>query len=79
MIFLFTGIVTQNVDRLHHKAGSKQIVELHGSAFEVKCINCNYRIPRHEFQNILIEMNPRFSVENIEMRPDADVALPQVI
>ena len=31
-----SSIITQNVDRLHNKAGSKQVVELHGSAYEVK-------------------------------------------
>uniref|UniRef100_A0A8W7PQ41 Deacetylase sirtuin-type domain-containing protein n=2 Tax=gambiae species complex TaxID=44542 RepID=A0A8W7PQ41_ANOCL len=29
-----SGIVTQNVDRLHGKAGSKQVIELHGSGFD---------------------------------------------
>lgn len=30
-------VVTQNVDRLHHKAGSKNVYELHGNLLEVKC------------------------------------------
>lgn len=73
-----SSIVTQNVDRLHHKAGSKAIVELHGCAHEVKCMKCNYEISRHEFQEILTELNPSLSVPNADIRPDADVELPQV-
>lgn len=73
-----SSVVTQNVDRLHQKAESKAVVELHGCAYEVKCMKCNYEISRHDFQNLLIELNPSLSVQNIEMRPDADVELSQV-
>ena len=45
-------VVTQNVDRLHQKAESKAVVELHGCAYEVKCMKCNYEISRHDFQNL---------------------------
>jgi len=41
-------------------------------------MKCDYMLSRHEFQNILIELNPSFIVEHIEMRPDADVELSQV-
>ncbi|MFX1379285.1 MAG: NAD-dependent deacetylase [Promethearchaeota archaeon] len=34
------GILTQNIDRLHHKAKTKNIVELHGNAYEAKCMTC---------------------------------------
>lgn len=74
-----SSIITQNVDRLHHKAGSKAVVELHGCAHEVKCMKCNYEISRHDFQSTLNELNPLLSVQNIEIRPDADVELSQVV
>ena len=35
-----TGIITQNVDRLHQKAGSVKIAELHGSLEPVRCHSC---------------------------------------
>lgn len=35
-----TGIITQNVDRLHQKAGSEKVAELHGSLEPVKCHSC---------------------------------------
>ncbi len=40
-------LVTQNVDGLHHKAGSDptRIVEIHGSVREVECLSCDYRDP----------------------------------
>jgi NAD-dependent protein deacetylase/lipoamidase len=34
------GLITQNVDRLHHLAGSKALVELHGNIWEVRCTAC---------------------------------------
>tara|TARA_B100001094_G_C18052511_1_gene730801 strand:+ start:57 stop:770 length:714 start_codon:yes stop_codon:yes gene_type:complete len=33
-------LVTQNVDRLHQKAGSKNLIELHGNIWEVRCTAC---------------------------------------
>lgn len=38
---LINGIITQNVDGLHHKAGSVNVYELHGSLREAICIDCN--------------------------------------
>ena len=34
------GVLTQNIDRLHHKAHTKNIVEFHGNAYEAKCLSC---------------------------------------
>ena len=66
------------MDRLHHKAGSKHVVELHGTAYEVKCMNCDFRISRPDLQNIFLEMNPFMSAKSDEIRPDGDVELSQV-
>jgi NAD-dependent deacetylase len=40
-------LVTQNVDRLHHDAGSSpdKIIEIHGNVREVKCLTCGWRAP----------------------------------
>lgn len=54
------GIITQNVDRLHQAAGSRGVIELHGTTHVVRCLNdrCGHRIPRAEFQGMLAELNP---------------------
>lgn len=36
-----SGIVTQNIDGLHQKAGSEKVLELHGSVHRNYCLNCN--------------------------------------
>lgn len=37
-------VITQNIDGLHAKAGSKNIVELHGNIHKVKCCSCNNKL-----------------------------------
>src|SRR5690606_7150181 len=44
------GIITQNVDGLHHAAGSRRVDELHGSLAWVRCLACDRRVPRAEHQ-----------------------------
>ncbi|XP_016998563.1 NAD-dependent protein deacylase Sirt4 [Drosophila takahashii] len=70
------AVVTQNVDRLHSKAGSRNVVEVHGSGYVVKCLSCEYRIDRHEFQSILASLNPAFKDAPDMIRPDGDVEIP---
>lgn len=36
----FLGTITQNIDGLHARAGSKRVVEVHGSALRVRCVEC---------------------------------------
>lgn len=72
-------IVTQNVDNLHAKAGSKKIIELHGTAFRVICLTCDYKICRYKLQKILQEHNPSMVASTGIIRPDGDVELSQVI
>ena len=72
-------VVTQNVDRLHTKAGSKHVIELHGSAFKVMCLGCANTVDRHYFQAVLEEMNPSMKREGVMIRPDGDVDISQVV
>ncbi len=39
------AVVTQNVDGLHQRAGSRDVVEVHGSLREAECLNCGGRVP----------------------------------
>jgi len=40
---LVEAVITQNVDRLHQKAGSKRVIELHGRFDQVQCLKCGFR------------------------------------
>ncbi|XP_023336953.1 NAD-dependent protein deacylase Sirt4-like [Eurytemora carolleeae] len=68
-------LVTQNVDQLHLKAGSRDITELHGTNSVVTCMSCSHRMPRMLFQQILSEANPSMIPRCAEIRPDGDVEL----
>lgn len=48
-------VITQNIDGLHHKAGNSEerIIELHGTAMHVTCLNCKKRYDRDEIQERL--------------------------
>lgn len=39
------GVITQNIDGLHQIAGSQDVLELHGTAREVTCLDCDWRAP----------------------------------
>lgn len=71
-------ICTQNVDRLHQKAGTQNIVELHGNGYVVKCLNCKYSVYRYLFQQMLYQMNNNIICDHIinddnKIRPDGDI------
>jgi len=42
-------IITQNVDGLHRKAGSQNVIEYHGGLSRLRCISCGSRFEREEF------------------------------
>ncbi|XP_014204361.1 NAD-dependent protein deacylase Sirt4-like [Copidosoma floridanum] len=70
-------VVTQNVDNLHVKAGSKNVIELHGTGYRVMCLNCNEKLDRFDFQEILNRLNPTMATSCDKIRPDGDVDLSQ--
>ncbi|MFM8393830.1 MAG: SIR2 family NAD-dependent protein deacylase, partial [Acidobacteriota bacterium] len=37
------ALITQNIDRLHQRAGNTGVIELHGTISEVECLNCHER------------------------------------
>jgi len=41
--------VTQNVDALHERAGTRNLLEYHGSFAKLRCVSCNARFARDEF------------------------------
>lgn len=75
---LLHGLITQNVDRLHTKAGSRVVVDLHGRFDEVLCTNCGDLSTREELDSRLSELNPHWHLDNIskmEVAPDADASV----
>ena len=62
-------LITQNVDRLHQRAGSRQVADLHGRLDRVKCLGCGCRYSRESIQQRLLSDNPH-------IRPGAGTTLP---
>lgn len=69
------GIITQNVDRLHHAAGSQRVVELHGALHEVICLDCGELELRESLQQRLLALNPGWEQARAEAAPDGDAEL----
>jgi NAD-dependent SIR2 family protein deacetylase len=76
------GIITQNVDGLHHAAGNRTIVELHGSLEYVVCLTCGDRSRRDALQERLMAANEGWVEDAIvgegqpvESAPDGDAEL----
>lgn len=68
-------LVTQNVDGLHQKAGSRRVIDLHGRLDAVTCLECRYREPRETFQRALAHGNPKFAALVTAIGPDGDADL----
>lgn len=74
------GIVTQNIDRLHQRAGSFAVVDLHGRYDQVLCTSCATLIPRAVWGRMLDDSNPEFArrsadPQDIDFAPDADAEI----
>jgi len=48
-IGILKSVLTQNIDGLHEKSGSKQVLEYHGSVFKLRCPSCGLRFKRDEY------------------------------
>jgi NAD-dependent SIR2 family protein deacetylase len=69
-------LVTQNVDGLHQKAGSAQVIDLHGQLAHVECIACRALTSRAELQRRLLAQNPWLAaLSAAHATPDGDAEL----
>lgn len=68
-------IVTQNVDGLHQRAGSRRVIDLHGRLDRVQCLNCGMGLARADLQQELAALNPERSARIVASAPDGDVQL----
>jgi NAD-dependent deacetylase len=68
------ALLTQNIDGLHQKAGSKNVVELHGSLERLLCLNCRNTFPSKNFY-------PHFIANNVIPRCPACAAVlkPEIV
>ena len=67
-----TSLITQNVDGLHQKAGSRAVTELHGSLRTVRCLQCDLRVSRDDVQKRLEAENPTYATAASTPAPDGD-------
>ncbi|GAA1784042.1 hypothetical protein GCM10009712_34120 [Pseudarthrobacter sulfonivorans] len=77
---LLSGLITQNVDRLHEEAGSTNVIDLHGRYDQVVCLECRRTYTRRLLAGVLAELNPEFLERAttsglVEMAPDADATV----
>lgn len=65
---LMTGIITQNIDGLHQKGGSRNVVEFHGSLVTYSCLSCGAK-----YDHVSVEKNslpPHCAACNAILKPD---------
>ncbi len=63
------GLITQNVDGLHQAAGSRCVVELHGSLALVRCLACGLEESRDDYQERLWALNPEWRTRWLSAAP----------
>lgn len=68
-------VITQNVDGLHQKAGSRRVIDLHGRVDQVLCLSCERAHDRHQVQLMMDSANDAETRGHGEPRPDGDLAL----
>jgi NAD-dependent deacetylase len=52
---LLEAVITQNIDTLHHKAGSERVIEVHGSIRTSSCQSCGASFPLDEVESLFGE------------------------
>jgi len=75
-----SGVITQNVDLLHTKAGSRNVINLHGTYAQVICLRCGDSMTRAALGDKLDALNPGFvkraeAIGGLAVAPDADAVV----
>jgi NAD-dependent SIR2 family protein deacetylase len=75
-----SGVITQNVDLLHTKAGSRNVINLHGTYAQVVCLSCGDSMTRAALGDQLEALNPGFveraeAIGGLAVAPDADAVV----
>jgi NAD-dependent deacetylase len=67
---LLRAVITQNIDLLHERAGSCEVVEVHGSIRTSTCLSCGARYPLAEVLGLLDAGAPRCTACSEVLKPD---------
>ncbi|MFZ2754009.1 MAG: NAD-dependent protein deacetylase [Lysobacteraceae bacterium] len=67
-----TALVTQNVDTLHQRAGSRAVIDLHGRLDRVACLGCGDEQARTELQARMTAANAGWQPRDATVAPDGD-------
>lgn len=70
-------LITQNVDRLHQRAGSRNVIDLHGRLDRAACLQCGAFEDRDSLQKRLLTANPFVNEYSHIARPDGDADVPE--
>ena len=65
-------LLTQNVDGLHQRAGSRQVLDLHGRLDGVVCLGCSAHSAREQVQAAIASANPGWQARSARTAPDGD-------
>jgi len=69
---ILSGVITQNIDNLHQQAGSRNVIELHGNAYRIRCSGC--------LKSITLEKDRlREMIELLKRKRDSRIQLLKVI
>lgn len=68
-------LITQNVDGLHSRAGSADVIDLHGRMDQVECLACRALSPRADIHAEFVRQNPGWLQLKAASNPDGDTAL----
>lgn len=63
-----TAVMTLNVDRLHQRAGSRNVIEMHGSLHDLLCVRCELSVRHERFDRL--DIPPRCQTCGTVLRPD---------
>jgi NAD-dependent SIR2 family protein deacetylase len=72
---LISLLITQNVDGLHQRAGSRNVLDLHGRIDGIVCLGCKRESSRAALQTELARRNPEFAAWRAAVAPDGDADL----
>ena len=69
---LVSHIITQNIDALHQKAGSKKVIEFHGTMKSATCLNCGTKYSTEEMANRLKNMEEFYVCDHCQTKNKRD-------